>query len=100
MQLADNRFAVLLLGVTSFALGCGGGDNVTTYPISGTVMYKNQPVPAGSITLIPDAREGNTGVAVSLEIVDGKFDSELADRGHVGGKQHGEHRRPRRQRRR
>lgn len=85
MLSARNCFAFLLLCSGPISVGCGASDDLKTYPISGTVMYKDKPVPAGSITLIPDAREGNGGIAISLDIVDGKFDSELAERGHMGG---------------
>lgn len=73
---------ILLLAAT---IGCGSQTGPTTYPISGTVNYQGEPVPIGSITLVPDSTQGNRGAAVSLEIVDGKFDSANAARGHVGG---------------
>ncbi|MBA2117977.1 hypothetical protein [Bremerella alba] len=73
---------IVLLGAT---FGCGGKSDSGTYPISGTVTYQGKPVPVGSLTLVPDSSQGNRGAAVSMEIVDGKFDSANASRGHVGG---------------
>ncbi|QDU78124.1 hypothetical protein Pan97_52050 [Bremerella volcania] len=79
-----------LLGLVSLVLlgtsiGCRAKSDLETYPISGTVTYQGKPVPIGSITLIPDSNQGNRGAAVSLEIIDGKFDSASASRGHIGG---------------
>ncbi|WDI44636.1 hypothetical protein [Bremerella sp. P1] len=76
--------SVLVLALAS-CLGCFSGGDSATYPISGTVHFGDRPVPDGSITLIPDTRQGNSGAAVSLEIIDGEFSSAGADRGHVGG---------------
>lgn len=74
--------SLVLLGTT---IGCRVKSDLETYPISGTVTYQGEPVPIGSITLVPDSSQGNRGAAVSMEIVDGKFDSANASRGHVGG---------------
>jgi len=73
------------LVILTCALGCSSGSDLTTYPISGTVRFGEQPIPNGSITLIPDSQQGNSGAAVSMDIVDGKFSSASADRGHIGG---------------
>ena len=78
-------YAFLLLGVLAITVGCSSGSGPETFPISGTVKFGEQLVPDGSITLIPDSRQGNSGAAVSMDIVDGKFTSADADRGHVGG---------------
>jgi len=75
---------MMMLGLAA-AIGCGAQSDLETYPISGTVTYQGKPVPVGSITLVPDSRQGNRGAAVSMEIVDGEFDSAGAARGHVGG---------------
>lgn len=77
--------ASLVLAFMALTSGCFSGGDPATYPISGTVQFRDQPVPDGSITLIPDSRQGNTGAAVSIDIVNGKFDSSSAGRGHVGG---------------
>jgi len=78
--------ALMLLALTTItASGCFSGSDSTTYAISGTVKFGQQLVPDGSITLIPDTRQGNSGAALSLDIVNGKFNSASAGRGHVGG---------------
>lgn len=75
----------LVLALMTVTTGCFSGGDPATYPISGTVNFGQQPVPDGSITFIPDSRQGNSGAAVSMDIVDGKFSSASADRGHIGG---------------
>ncbi|MHC2069068.1 hypothetical protein ACYFX5_16480 [Bremerella sp. T1] len=66
-------------------LGCGSESGLESYPISGSITYGGKPIPAGSITFVPNSRQGNTGAAVSMEIKDGKYDSNSADHGHIGG---------------
>lgn len=83
--LRSARWLLLVSLACLSVVGCGRSDGPVTYPISGTVTYGGQIVPAGSVTLLPDTSQGNSGTAVSMEIVDGKFDSKSADRGHVGG---------------
>jgi len=66
-----------LLAVSS--IGCGPaapeGNNV-----SGTVSFKGNPLPAGSILFSPDSSKGNSGPAVSLPIVDGQYDTKPANK--------------------
>ncbi len=76
--------AVLLITIAATS-GCSTSSELETFPISGTVKFGDRPIPDGSITLLPDTRQGNSGAAVSMDIVDGKFTSADADRGHVGG---------------
>ncbi len=85
MSRSRNWLPVVLLVVVGTTLGCGARNDSGTYPVSGTITYQGQPVPLGSITLVPDSSQGNRGAAVSMKIVDGKFDSANASRGHVGG---------------
>lgn len=73
------------IALLTATIGCGTRNDLGTYPISGTVTYQGKPVPVGSITLVPDSSQGNSGAAVAMEIVDGKFNSANAARGHVGG---------------
>ncbi|GAA4431610.1 hypothetical protein [Bremerella cremea] len=77
--------ALLGIALMGMAVGCSSGNGLQTYPISGTASYGEKPIPRGSITLIPDAQKGNSGAAVSIEIIDGRFDSSSSQRGHVGG---------------
>jgi hypothetical protein len=45
--------------------GCGSS-GPPRYHISGKVTYGGQPVAAGSVMLVPDTSQGNTGPAVSV----------------------------------
>ena len=73
----------LLLFVTS--LGCSSGNGeIERYAIDGTVTYEGQPVPYGTISLIPDADQGNSGPGSTGIIEEGKFQIP-ANRGIVGG---------------
>ena len=80
-----NVLVALSVALAAISIGCNSSSGPATYPISGTVHFGDKPVPAGSIMLTPDVGEGNSGMAVSIEIVDGKFDSSTAKSGHVGG---------------
>lgn len=64
--------------------GCSGG-GPPRFHASGNVTYGGQPVPAGSVTFIPDTSKGNSGPAVSAEIKNGKYDTRGSGAGHVGG---------------
>ncbi|MEW4563727.1 hypothetical protein AB1K70_14430 [Bremerella sp. JC770] len=77
--------ALNLLALAAITSGCFSGGDSSTFAISGTVKFGEEPVPDGSITLIPDTRQGNSGAALSLDIINGEFDSASAGRGHVGG---------------
>src|SRR5688572_5783063 len=56
------------------------------YLVSGTVTYQGQPVPRGTMLLTPDSSKGNSGPAVALDIVDGKFETPPTARTrHRGG---------------
>ncbi len=77
-------------GITSIILltlltgvGCGpGSTGAARYDISGMVSHQGQPVPQGRISFdTPGSNEGG-GFA---NIEDGKFDTKLGGRGHLGG---------------
>lgn len=77
--------ALLGLGLLVLASsGCQPSDE-GRYRFSGTVTYRGEPVPIGSIMLEPDSSKGNSGPAGSAAITDGKFDSSAHDSGFVGG---------------
>ena len=46
--------------------------------LSGKVIFKGQPVPAGYITFMPDVSNGNRGTTKLLRIKDGVYDSSQA----------------------
>jgi len=57
------RGAGLLVGlVLAFLHGCGEDDGVgTRYPVRGTVTYKGQPVPNGTVSFMTEAKDGRSG---------------------------------------
>lgn len=64
------RFAWLLLLPLA---GCGQGEP-TLLPAEGRILYRGQPVDAGTIVFTPDAERGNTGPLAWAEIqADGRF---------------------------
>jgi hypothetical protein len=70
--------AILLAALT----GCGRNKGLTE--ISGTVTYKNAPVPAGTITIEPDSSRGNRGPQCAAGIANGVFKSR-SNYGSVSG---------------
>jgi hypothetical protein len=74
---------VLTLVVCIFALtGCNGE---TVYPVSGSVEYLGQPVPAGQIFFDPDPAKGTPGPQGFAVIKEGRFDTKQNGRGISGG---------------
>lgn len=55
----------------ALAAGCGGG-GPPLVPLSGSVTFKGQPVPAGYIMFTPGAGAGSVRV---VQIKDGKYDT-------------------------
>jgi hypothetical protein len=51
--------------------GCRAGDDLPREPISGTVTFEGQPIPSGSIQLVPQKTKG--GIASGGIIADGQF---------------------------
>lgn len=80
-----SRNSLLLLAtlVAAIAVGCGGGGPVT-YPVSGKVTYDGKPVPIGSVALIPNAAQDNSGPQAYASIKDGLFQTDPG-KGHGGG---------------
>ncbi len=69
-------FIVHLIGVgllTSAVAGCGAS-GPAKYPVSGNVRFKNVPIEAGTMTLIPKSSTARTTVA---NIVNGKYSTEV-----------------------
>jgi len=68
--------AVILAGVACVALatpGCGPDKGLTD--LSGTVTWRDAPVPAGVITIEPDPSRDNRGPQAAAGIVNGRFKS-------------------------
>ena len=62
--------------------GCMRRPGPARHTVSGTVTFRGQPVPAGTIAFEPDARQGNRGPAGYADIVNGRFRTHL---GAIGG---------------
>jgi hypothetical protein len=61
-----------LVGCVLAATGCGDA-GPRRYQVSGTVTYRDQPVPRGFITFEPDDSRGNQGPGGGSPIVNGKY---------------------------
>ena len=72
-----------MIGLLVFA-GCGKS-GPPRYDLSGNITWGGKPIPAGSITFMPDQTQGNSGLAISAKIQDGQFDTTLDGEGHLGG---------------
>ncbi len=78
--------ASILVVLALFICGCAE-KGPKRYRIHGTVTYKGEPVPIGTIMYEPDSSKDNSGPAGSAAIKDGKFDSDLDGKGFSGGPQ-------------
>jgi len=71
----NGRRACLLVCLVLFAAlesGCGPDDGIgKRYPVSGTVTYKDKPLPKGSINFVPV--DPATGRAASGSVADGAY---------------------------
>jgi hypothetical protein len=74
----------LILAVCALAMvvGCSKQSGPPRYTVSGTVTFRGEPVPVGTIAFEPDASQGNRGPAGYADIVNGRFQTHL---GAVGG---------------
>jgi hypothetical protein len=69
------RRLVILAGILSLLAGCSGSQPKKVQ-LSGKVIFKGKPVPAGYISFMPEFGQGNEGRDVRLvQIKDGVFDS-------------------------
>lgn len=84
--LAVRRRYGWLLAASSLLVwvGCGGSGGPERYHLSGTVTYAGKPVPAGTVSFVPDTSKGNSGPGGSAPIKDGTFDTSNGT-GHVSG---------------
>lgn len=80
----QGRVWVLLLAAISAEAGCGGDG--ARYALSGSVTFRGQPVPTGTIIFEPDRAKGNHGPPGFAKISAGKYDTRLSDsQGTIGG---------------
>lgn len=73
-----------LLAAVLVTAGCGGPSGPLRYRVSGSVQYKGEPVPVGTIVFEPDSSKGNSGPACYAQITNGRYVSE-SGQGAVGG---------------
>lgn len=69
------RHLVYLLPVLGIALGCS--KEAKLGQLSGTVVFKGKPVPAGYISFLPDASGGNLGPVKVAQVKDGVYNTAL-----------------------
>jgi hypothetical protein len=79
--------SLLIVGLASTMIGCGGSDGPSRMPISGTVTFRGQPVTSGIVCFTPDAKRGNHGPQGIVRIVEGKFTTTDRGKGAVSGPQ-------------
>jgi hypothetical protein len=65
---------VCLAALVALAAGCSQPRKAQ---LSGKVMFKGKPVPAGYISFMPDAGAGNHGPVKVVQIKDGVYDTTL-----------------------
>jgi hypothetical protein len=71
--------AAILLGALA---GC---NRDATYPVSGSVTYNGEPLPAGEIWFDPDPSRGKSGLQGFAPIKDGRYDTRENGKGVRGG---------------
>ncbi|UUO05154.1 hypothetical protein M4951_17415 [Blastopirellula sp. J2-11] len=85
MSRLDQLAFSLILITAAASSGCFS-TSADGFPIAGMVTYRGQPVPRGTLLLRPTSENSNSGIAVTFDIVDGRFGTELQpDRLHQGG---------------
>jgi hypothetical protein len=80
-----SALGIMLVIVGSMLVAGCSENGPKRYRLQGTVEFDSKPVPAGTIYFDPDTAKGNKGPQGYATIVDGKFDTEKAGKGHVGG---------------
>jgi hypothetical protein len=71
--IATARRLVGLLAVLGMTAGCS--KEAKLGQLSGTVMFKGKPLPAGYISFMPDATKGNLGQVRVAQIKDGAYNT-------------------------
>lgn len=70
------RFIYSVVGIGLVALAGCTPAGPPTYPISGTVLFEDQPVPVGNLHFDPDPRTNPNGVPLTVSIKDGSYASQ------------------------
>lgn len=82
---ARNRISWCFLGLlVVVCVGCKKVDGPVRYEVSGEVKYGDQLLEYGTIQFLPDAQQGNRGLATSARIQRGRFKTP-SGKGVVGG---------------
>ncbi len=76
--------ALPMIVVLLLLAGCGGSSGPRRYDVSGKVIYRDTPVPAGYILFVPDGEQGNLGPGTHALIVNGVYRTP-PNRGTIGG---------------
>jgi len=73
---------IVPIACLAFLVGCG--DNNGLHRVSGSALFKGEPIPVGEVRFSPDSSQGNSGPGVIALIVDGQYQTPPG-RGMVGG---------------
>ncbi len=86
LPMLRTRLSLLALLCLTFTLllGCDSGGR-PTYPVSGKVTWKGQPVPKGLIYFDPDVHQANDGPQGFALIVNGQYDTRSDGRNVIEG---------------
>jgi hypothetical protein len=86
MRTAATRFwRGILASALVLPLAACSSEPSGRFDVSGTVTFKDRPVPAGLIAINPDLSKGNDGPQGLAEIKDGRFDTRNLDKGAPSG---------------
>ncbi|HWL07423.1 MAG TPA: hypothetical protein VNQ76_03315, partial [Planctomicrobium sp.] len=66
----------LIVILSGLLAGCGAKqDGPQRFSVSGTVTYKGEPIPRGTVTISPNMAKGNEGPVGIAQIINGKYDT-------------------------
>ena len=84
-MLRFGQVVFLIVPCSCLLMGCGGSD-APAYHVKGTVTYKGNPLPAGTIQFVPT--KDNPGTTGNAKIVNGQYDTSAeGSHGTIGGSQ-------------
>ncbi|MFM7137321.1 MAG: hypothetical protein ACKO1M_09685 [Planctomycetota bacterium] len=75
---------IVLMGPLVGVVSCSRPSGPSRHELNGSVTWRGQPVPTGSIVFAPDPARGNGGPGATAEIVAGKYVTR-SGQGTVGG---------------